>query len=148
MAGHDGKSVTFFLTEAESAQEWVLERINNLLTVGDIPHLFTAEEMEPMFADLVDLYHKHEYEPLHTHPYQRVMCGWDGSTLLIAMLVCRPQDTDTPSYETMYKFFCNQVRSNLHVVLCYTPDGDKLRSRSWRYACSGDLKSGSIARAC
>ena len=38
---------------------------------------------------------------------------------------------DTP--ENLYKFFINRVKENLHVVLCFSPVGEKFRVRSRKF---------------
>ena len=35
-----------------------------------------------------------------------------------------------PTQENLYDFFLSRVRSNLHVVLCFSPVGEKFRSRA------------------
>ncbi|KAI5624125.1 dynein heavy chain 5, axonemal, partial [Silurus asotus] len=38
-----------------------------------------------------------------------------------------------PSPDNLYAYFLSRVRSNLHVILCFSPVGDKLRSRALRF---------------
>ncbi|XP_059182778.1 dynein axonemal heavy chain 5 [Centropristis striata] len=38
-----------------------------------------------------------------------------------------------PTPENLYDFFLSRVRSNLHVVLCFSPVGEKFRSRSLKF---------------
>ena len=35
-----------------------------------------------------------------------------------------------PTSENLYDFFLSRVRSNLHVVLCFSPVGEKFRTRA------------------
>ncbi|CAF0865917.1 unnamed protein product [Didymodactylos carnosus] len=39
----------------------------------------------------------------------------------------------TPTNENLYDYFLTRVRSNLHVVLCFSPVGEKFRSRSLKF---------------
>ncbi|CAL8402248.1 dynein heavy chain 5, axonemal [Gadus morhua] len=38
-----------------------------------------------------------------------------------------------PTMENLYDFFLSRVRSNLHVVLCFSPVGEKFRSRALKF---------------
>eukprot|EP00898_Chlorokybus_atmophyticus_P005691 jgi/Chlat1/6122/Chrsp409S05665 len=42
-----------------------------------------------------------------------------------------PNEVDT--YENLYKFFLNRVRDNLHVVLCFSPVGDRFSRRAMQF---------------
>ncbi|OXB57017.1 hypothetical protein ASZ78_015603 [Callipepla squamata] len=39
----------------------------------------------------------------------------------------------TPTGENLYNYFLTRVRNNLHVVLCFSPVGDKFRTRALRF---------------
>ncbi|PKU48851.1 dynein heavy chain axonemal-like [Limosa lapponica baueri] len=39
----------------------------------------------------------------------------------------------TPSGENLYNYFLARVRNNLHVVLCFSPVGDKFRTRALKF---------------
>lgn len=43
----------------------------------------------------------------------------------------RPETIDT--IENLWQFFIDRVKSNLHVVLCFSPVGDKFRNRSLKF---------------
>ncbi|XP_039248303.2 dynein axonemal heavy chain 5-like isoform X1 [Styela clava] len=38
-----------------------------------------------------------------------------------------------PTNENLYEYFMNRVRQNLHVVLCFSPIGEKFRNRSLKF---------------
>uniref|UniRef100_UPI00398E4471 dynein axonemal heavy chain 8-like isoform X2 n=2 Tax=Pristiophorus japonicus TaxID=55135 RepID=UPI00398E4471 len=38
-----------------------------------------------------------------------------------------------PTFDNLYEYFIKRARINLHVVLCFSPIGDKFRSRSLRF---------------
>lgn len=40
-----------------------------------------------------------------------------------------------PTSENLYDFFLSRVRSNLHVVLCFSPVGEKFRTRALKVSC-------------
>lgn len=48
--------------------------------------------------------------------------------LIPVMKRLHPRRPPTP--ENLYDFFLSRVRSNLHVVLCFSPVGEKFRTRA------------------
>eukprot|EP00768_Dysnectes_brevis_P002834 gnl/Dysnectes_brevis/2072_a2396_807.p1 GENE.gnl/Dysnectes_brevis/2072_a2396_807~~gnl/Dysnectes_brevis/2072_a2396_807.p1 ORF type:complete len:4631 (+),score=1942.19 gnl/Dysnectes_brevis/2072_a2396_807:116-13894(+) len=56
MAGVEGKGVTFLFTDNEIKQEVFLERINNILTSGEVPALFPKDEMDVIISDVREPY--------------------------------------------------------------------------------------------
>ncbi|KAI9015067.1 dynein heavy chain and region D6 of dynein motor-domain-containing protein [Gaertneriomyces semiglobifer] len=51
--------------------------------------------------------------------------------LRVPMKKARPQVPDT--LENLWQFFIDRVKANLHVVLCFSPIGDKFRNRSLKF---------------
>ncbi|XP_072567808.1 dynein axonemal heavy chain 5 [Paramormyrops kingsleyae] len=45
----------------------------------------------------------------------------------------REQPRRQPTPENLYDYFLSRVRSNLHVVLCFSPVGDKFRTRALKF---------------
>uniref|UniRef100_A0A8D3DUG5 Dynein heavy chain 5, axonemal-like n=1 Tax=Scophthalmus maximus TaxID=52904 RepID=A0A8D3DUG5_SCOMX len=45
----------------------------------------------------------------------------------------RQQPRRPPTAENLYDFFLSRVRSNLHVVLCFSPVGEKFRTRAMKF---------------
>jgi dynein heavy chain, axonemal len=95
-----GDPLMFLLTDSQIADERFLVYINDLLSSGRIPDLFTKEEYDGIFASLRNLA-KAEGIP-------------DGR-------------------DSMMNFFIGRVRSNLHVVLCFSPVGDAFRQRARKF---------------
>ncbi|TPX43177.1 hypothetical protein SeLEV6574_g05202 [Synchytrium endobioticum] len=54
-----------------------------------------------------------------------------GSDLRGALKKARPHVIDT--IENLWAFFIDRVKANLHVVLCFSPVGDKFRNRSLKF---------------
>lgn len=46
MAGVTGRGVSFIFTDNDIKDELFLERINNILTMGEIPSLYNKEDKE------------------------------------------------------------------------------------------------------
>jgi len=58
IAGHQRKSVTFMLTDAEIKNEAFLEYVNSLLLTGEVPGLFAKDELMGITADLAPVFAK------------------------------------------------------------------------------------------
>ncbi|KAJ3342801.1 Dynein heavy chain 5, axonemal [Gonapodya sp. JEL0774] len=54
-----------------------------------------------------------------------------ATDLRLPMKKARPQVLDT--LENLWQFFIDRVKSNLHVVLCFSPVGDKFRNRALKF---------------
>ena len=50
MAGVDGKDTTFLFTDTQIVKESFLEDVNNILNSGDVPNLYSAEDMDAIMA--------------------------------------------------------------------------------------------------
>ena len=103
LSGGAGKSVTFLLTDNDVKDDSFLEYINNILTVGEVPGLFPRDELDGILSDLQQAFRRE----------------------------CGRMVADTP--DNLYRFFVDRVRRNLHLVLCFSPVGDKLRNRSLKF---------------
>mmetsp|Transcript_25005 Transcript_25005/g.85566 ORF Transcript_25005/g.85566 Transcript_25005/m.85566 type:complete len:4525 (+) Transcript_25005:136-13710(+) len=97
-AGVKSTPVTFLMTDGQIINERFLVYLNDLLSSGYIPDLFTQEDRDN-FNNSV-----------------RKEVKEDGTR------------QDTP--ENCWDFFINKVRRYLHVVLCFSPVGDKFRIRA------------------
>ena len=99
-AGVKGVPVSFIMTDTQIINEEFLVYINDLLSSGYIPDLFSPEEKETM-ANAV------------------------RSEVKQAGIVESP--------ENCFSFFISKVRKYLHVVLCFSPVGDKFRIRARQF---------------
>jgi len=100
-AGPAGKAVTFIMTDSEIKQESFLEAINAMLSTGDIPGLIAKDERDVFAIESKNVYMKE--------------VGVKG---------------EDPSPATLFNFFLNRVKDNLHMVLAFSPVGTKFRERS------------------
>jgi dynein heavy chain len=103
MTGLEGKSVAFIFTDAEIKQEGFLEYINNILSSGEVANLFAKDEIDAILNDL--------------RPVAKKLFGLSYNDTM----------------DNLYKFFIERVRNNLHVVLCFSPVGEKFRSRTRKF---------------
>jgi len=103
IAGHKGIPVSFIMTDAEVKQEGFLEFINMVLSTGEIPGLIAKDEREIWLGDC-----RTEY-------------------------VKKYKDNKEPSALEIYEWFVNRLRDNLHIVLCFSPVGNKFRDRARKF---------------
>jgi len=100
-SGPGGKSVTFIMTDSEIKSETFLESINSMLATGEIPGLIPKEDREVTALECKGVWLKE--------------AGQKGVE---------------PSSSELWNFFINRVKDNLHVVLAFSPVGNKFRERS------------------
>jgi dynein heavy chain len=93
MTGPLRKKTTFIISDNEIIDEIFLEIINSFLTTGEIPKLFSKDELGAMASDLRPFAIKERSDFVDKHSF-------------------------------LLKYFIEQVRSNLHLVLCMSPVGD------------------------
>jgi dynein heavy chain len=104
VAGPAGGAVTFILTDAEIKYETFLEAVNSMLSTGEIPGMFVKED-----RDVIPLLQKNVYMK------EAGSKGEDPSTL------------------TLWTYFINRVKDNMHTVLCFSPVGAKFRQRAQQF---------------
>ena len=54
MAGIDGKQVVLLVEDHQFVEQQFLELVNSLLSAGEVPGLYTHEELEPLLAPIKD----------------------------------------------------------------------------------------------
>jgi dynein heavy chain len=114
-AGPMGKSVSFILTDSEIKSETFLEAINSMLATGEIPGLIPKED-----KDVISLECK----------------------TVFAREVGLTKGVDPTNLE-LWNFFISRVKDQLHMVLAFSPVGNKFRERAQKFpsvfsACSID----------
>ena len=55
LAGIDGKQVALLLEDHQLVEGQFLELINSLLSAGDVPGLYSPDELEPLLAPLREM---------------------------------------------------------------------------------------------
>lgn len=92
------------MTDAQVKNEGFLEYINMILSTGQIPGLLAKDEREVWLMDVRNDYVKEK--------------GLGN--------------VDPPQSE-LWNYFVDRVRDNLHIVLCFSPVGQKFRERARKF---------------
>jgi len=103
-AGHLNKAITFLMTDAEVKKESFLEYINMILSTGEIPGLLAKDEREVWLGDIMQDYVKE-----------------------------KGHGTEDPSQTVLWNYFVDRVRDNFHIMLCFSPVGQKFRDRARKF---------------
>ncbi|PNF33907.1 hypothetical protein B7P43_G06493 [Cryptotermes secundus] len=96
--------VVFLFTDSQIKEESFLEDINNLLNLGEIPNIFSADEKEDICEKMREL-DKQRDKSVQT----------DGSTV------------------ALFNLFVSVVRDQLHIVLAMSPIGDGFQNHIRRF---------------
>jgi len=91
------------MTDSEVKKETFLEAINSMLATGEIPGLIAPADKDTFALQCKTLYQK-EFG----------------------------KNTE-PSNAELWTYFLNRVKDNLHMVLAFSPVGDKFRTRSQKF---------------
>ncbi|KAL7701682.1 dynein heavy chain [Lotmaria passim] len=97
------KSVTMLFTDNDIKQEVFLEYINSFLSNGEIAGLFASDQRDSAINDVRPIMKKDPYAKFE-----------DMS-------------------ESLWKYFISRVRERLHFVLCFSPVGDRFRTRARKF---------------
>ncbi|EDL82632.1 dynein, axonemal, heavy chain 5 [Rattus norvegicus] len=107
-AGQQGKGITFIFTDNEIKEESFLEYMNNVLSSG-----------EPVFlSEVSNLFARDEIDEINS----------DLTSIMKKEHPKRP-----PTNDNLYEYFMSRVRGNLHIVLCFSPVGEKFRNRALKF---------------
>ena len=98
-AGADGKKIVFLFTDLQIKDESFLEDVSMILTTGEVPNLFPADEK----AEILE-------RVQHTAREEGRELG-------------------ETSFANLYNIFMTNVKSNLHIVLAMSPVGTSFRNR-------------------
>ena len=75
-AGIDGEQAILLVEDHQLVETEFLELINSLLCSGDVPGLYTSEELDPLLNPLRDQASQDGFRgPMHAYFAQRVMCN-------------------------------------------------------------------------
>ena len=99
-AGTADAPVVFLFSDTQIKRETMVEDINNILNSGEVPNLFPNDE-KVAICELV-------------RPFAKEVFGRAAQDM---------------TQIALYSFFITRVRSNLHIVLAFSPIGDAFRDR-------------------
>ena len=99
------RSVAMLFTDNEIKQEIFLEYINSFLSNGEISGLFAADQRDNAVNEMRPIGKK---DPMTKGKFE-----------------------ETSEY--LWKYFINRVRDRLHFVLCFSPVGEKFRTRARKF---------------
>lgn len=92
------------MTDSEIKSESFLESINSMLATGDIPGMIPKEDKDTFAIESRSIYMKEQ--------------GTKGSD---------------PNTLELWTFFINRVKDCLHMILAFSPVGNKFRERSQKF---------------
>ncbi|KAG7383179.1 hypothetical protein PHYPSEUDO_003966 [Phytophthora pseudosyringae] len=119
-ATHQGSSLNavptvFLLNDSQLTSDVFLEDINTILNGGDIPKLFTTEELERIISDVRAVL---ERSISDTKPSQGGQCQSDTSS-----------EVGDFTRKDCEDYFYMMVQNSLHFVICMNPVGEVFRAR-------------------
>ena len=113
--GLENKKIVFMFGDQHVAEDGFLELINNMLTTGMVPALFTDEERGAIYESV-----------------SRSISSFPDEENFSSRLKVREEamkNGASPAKESIWQYFVTKCSVNLHVVLCMSPTGDTLRTR-------------------
>jgi dynein heavy chain len=105
-AGADGKQVVFLFNDMQIKDETFLEDISMVLNTGDVPNLFQPEEKSEIL------------ERVQSSQISGSGNRGGGGDL-----------GGEGSFANLYNVFLQNIKRNLHIVLCMSPVGAAFRNR-------------------
>ncbi|GAB5567371.1 dynein axonemal heavy chain 8 isoform X1 [Prionailurus iriomotensis] len=135
-AGQQGRGITFIFTDNEIKDESVLEYVNNVLSSGELLNECyyggLGDRCEEELLFLLGLENKSELIGYSvSNLFARDEIDEINSDLLSVMKKEYPRRP--PTNENLYDYFMSRVRQNLHIVLCFSPVGEKFRNRALKF---------------
>lgn len=141
-AGVELKPTSFLFVDTQIADESFLEDINNILSSGEVPNLYKADEFEEVQAPPPPS--TSGCAPLTTPPSDRCHRGptpWGSAlqpqpcnpanmaSVQIQTLIMEQAKAEqvSPSSDSLFTYLIERVRDNLHIILCLSPVGDPFR---------------------
>jgi dynein heavy chain, axonemal len=133
---HGVAQVVFIASESDIKQDVFAEYINQILKTGEISGLYTRDEFEAVCAEVTPIMQR---AGLHSFcfrimvgplVYSRQSCDMAGKRCGTLILI---GDGHGGTPKQAFKFFIEQVKRNLHIVLCMSPGGNNLMRRAQQF---------------
>lgn len=111
-AGQEGLGITFIFTDNEVKDEAFLEYLNNVLASGEVSIIslsflsFFFMLTAHLIFQLSNLFARDEMDEI---------------TNELIPVMKKEYPKRPPTNENLYDYFITRVKSNLHVVLCFSP---------------------------
>ncbi|RYH30478.1 hypothetical protein EON65_05000, partial [archaeon] len=99
-AGAGTQPMTFLFSDTQIKNETFVEDINNMLNNGEVPNIFPNDERTAVCESV--------------RPFAKQVYGKAAADMTL---------------QELYAFFIKRVKSNLHIVLAFSPIGDAFRDR-------------------
>ncbi|ORX42989.1 hypothetical protein BCR36DRAFT_361700 [Piromyces finnis] len=99
IAGLENRPTVFVFSDTQITNESFIEDINSILNSGEVPNLYQPDEKEAI--------------------YERCLADIRSDN---------PDVDDLPN-TSLYNYFIQRSKNNLHIVLCMSPIGDSFRQR-------------------
>ncbi|TYZ58261.1 hypothetical protein PybrP1_007938 [[Pythium] brassicae (nom. inval.)] len=111
-AGVRGEGLVFLFSDSQITHERMLVPLNDLLSSGSIPDLFTADEQANLVQQVL--------------PRANAALAAAGTAGVTAA-------GDVPEKERCWRWVVHETKRNLHVVLCFSPATAAFRLRARRF---------------
>ena len=98
------KDTVFIFSDNDILEESFIEDINNILSSGEVPNMYSNEELQGIRDELKK---------------EQMKVGSSSAGF---------KEEKFETVEGSYEFFVSRVRDSLHIVLCMSPIGSSLRN--------------------
>lgn len=109
-AGVKGDGVAFLFSDSQIKNERMLVLLNDLLSSGNIPDLYNADEQTSIIQQI--------------QPKVIASMAAHGET---------GAGSETSEKERCWNWFTQEIKRNLHVILCFSPASSDFRSRARKF---------------
>lgn len=144
IAGQQGKGITFIFTDNEIKDESFLEYMNNVLSSGEVwrrGKMCSCDKCVMLKLKITENWTITEfvvgkYNMICVPAQVSNLFARDESDEILNDLVPvmkREFPKRPPTNEILYDYFMSRVQKNLHVVLCFSPVGEKFRNRALKF---------------